>query len=41
MISLNGCDWLFFLWLDSHVPVKTCSDVFNTAEALTTLAIAN
>ena len=26
MISLNSCNWSFFLRLDSHVPVKTRSD---------------
>lgn len=42
MISLNGCNWLFLIWLDSHVPVKTCSDgalIHCVSVAVTTLAI--
>jgi len=42
MISLNGCNWLFFVWLDSHVPVKTCTDGVFThciSVAVATLAI--
>ena len=41
MISLNGCNWLFFIRLDSHVPVKICSDwavIHCVAVAVATLA---
>ena len=43
MISPDGCNWLFFIWLDSHVPVKTCWEgalIHCVAVAVATLAIA-